>query len=44
MIENSTEDIKENIIEVKNPEQNAQLVAEGIALQLERKIAFRRAL
>ena len=31
-----------NIIEVKNPEQNAQLVAEAIALQLERKTAFRR--
>ncbi|MFH1239552.1 MAG: 30S ribosomal protein S3 [bacterium] len=31
-----------NIIEVKNPEQDAQLVAESIAMQLERKMHFRR--
>jgi small subunit ribosomal protein S3 len=31
-----------NIIEVKNPEQDAQLVAESIAMQLERKMPFRR--
>ncbi|MFH1783948.1 MAG: 30S ribosomal protein S3 [bacterium] len=33
-----------NIIEVKNPAVDAQLVSESIALQLERKIAFRRAM
>lgn len=33
-----------NIIEVKNPDTNAQLVAENIAAQLERRISFRRAM
>lgn len=33
-----------NILEVKSPELNALLVAESIAAQLERKIAFRRAM
>ena len=33
-----------NIIEIKNPDVNAQLVAESIALQLEKRISFRRAL
>lgn len=33
-----------DIMEIKNPEANAQLVAENIALQLERRIAFRRAM
>ncbi|MFU0832283.1 MAG: 30S ribosomal protein S3 [Oscillospiraceae bacterium] len=33
-----------NIVEVKNPDLNAQLVAENIAQQLERRISFRRAL
>ena len=33
-----------NIVEVKNPDVNAQLVAENIASQLERRISFRRAL
>ncbi|MGN0485831.1 MAG: 30S ribosomal protein S3 [Acutalibacteraceae bacterium] len=33
-----------NIIEIKNPDVNAQLVAESIALQLEKRIGFRRAL
>lgn len=33
-----------NINEVKKPELNAQLVAEGIAQQLERRISFRRAM
>jgi small subunit ribosomal protein S3 len=33
-----------NIVEVKNPETNAQLVAENIAQQLEKRIAFRRAM
>ena len=33
-----------NIIEVKEPDMNAQLVAENIAGQLERRISFRRAM
>ena len=33
-----------NIIEIKNPDVNAQLVAESIASQLERRISYRRAL
>ncbi len=33
-----------NIIEVKNPDVNAQLVAENIAAQLEKRISFRRAM
>lgn len=33
-----------NIIEVKKPELDAQLVAEGIAAQLVKRIAFRRAM
>jgi small subunit ribosomal protein S3 len=32
------------IREVRNPDTNAQLVAENIALQLERRVSFRRAL
>ncbi len=33
-----------NIVEIKNPDVNAQLVAENIALQLEKRISFRRAM
>ena len=33
-----------NVIEVKQPDLNAQLVAESIAAQLEKRIAFRRAM
>ncbi len=33
-----------NIMEVRKPEIDAQLVAENIALQLERRVAFRRAM
>jgi small subunit ribosomal protein S3 len=33
-----------NIVEVKRPETNAKLVAENIARQLEKRIAFRRAM
>jgi len=33
-----------NIVEVRNPDANAQLVAENIASQLERRISFRRAM
>ncbi len=37
-------DVSLNIIEIKNPDANAQLVAESIALQLEKRVSFRRAL
>ena len=33
-----------NIVDVKNPDVNAQLVAENIAQQLEKRISFRRAM
>ena len=33
-----------NIVEVKNPDTDAQLVAENIAQQLEKRISFRRAM
>lgn len=33
-----------NIVEVKSPDLNAQLVAENIAIQLEKRISFRRAM
>ena len=33
-----------NIVEIKNPDTNAQLVAENIAAQLEKRISFRRAM
>ena len=36
--------IQLNILEVKNPEQEAQLVAQGIAEQLSARVAFRRAM
>ena len=37
-------DVLLNIVEVKSPDVNAQLVAENIAQQLEKRIAFRRAM
>jgi len=33
-----------NVVEVRNPDMSAQLVAENVASQLERRIAFRRAM
>ena len=33
-----------NVIEIKNPDINAQLVAESIASQLEKRVSFRRAM
>lgn len=36
--------INVNIVEVKRPEVDAQLVAENVALQLEKRVAFRRAM
>ncbi len=38
------EEIFINIQEVRKPELDAQLVAENVALQLERRVAFRRAM
>tara|TARA_B100001123_G_scaffold305980_1_gene341843 strand:+ start:72 stop:782 length:711 start_codon:yes stop_codon:yes gene_type:complete len=37
-------DVQLNIVEIRKPEIDAQLVAEGIAEQLERRVAFRRAM
>jgi len=37
-------DVALNIIEIKQPDLNAQLVAENIAAQLEKRVSFRRAL
>jgi small subunit ribosomal protein S3 len=37
-------DVALNIVEVRKPETDAQLVAENIAQQLERRVAFRRAM
>ena len=36
--------VKLNIVEVRNPDMNAQLVAENIAAQLEKRISHRRAM
>jgi small subunit ribosomal protein S3 len=37
-------DIRININEEKHPETNAQLIAENVAAQLEKRVAFRRAM
>ncbi len=37
-------DVSLNIVEVRKPELDAQLVAEGVAQQLERRVSFRRAM
>ncbi|MDX1405656.1 MAG: 30S ribosomal protein S3, partial [Woeseiaceae bacterium] len=44
MIEMNVNDVRINIAEVRKPELDAQLVAEGIAQQLERRVMFRRAM
>ena len=36
--------VKVDIVEIKNPDLDAQLVAENVASQLERRISFRRAM
>jgi small subunit ribosomal protein S3 len=36
--------VKVNVKEIKKPELDAQLVAEGITQQLERRIMYRRAM
>lgn len=40
----SGKQVQINIVEIKHPDLDAQLVAEGIAFQLERRISFRRAM
>ncbi len=40
----TTKEISINIIEIRRPETDAQLTAENVAMQLERRIAFRRAM
>jgi small subunit ribosomal protein S3 len=44
MIGMNINDVRINISEVRKPELDAQLVAEGIAQQLERRVMFRRAM
>jgi small subunit ribosomal protein S3 len=44
MIKMPIQDVRINIAEVRKPELDAQLVAEGIAQQLERRVMFRRAM
>ena len=44
MIGMAIQDVRINIAEVRKPELDAQLVAEGIAQQLERRVMFRRAM
>ena len=39
-----TDSLVLNVVEVKNPDTNAQLVAENIAQQLEKRTSFRRAM
>jgi len=40
----SGKQVSVNIVEIKVPEIDAQLVAEGVAAQLEKRVAFRRAM
>jgi len=40
----STGEVIINILEVRKPETDAQLVSENVAMQLERRVAFRRAM
>ena len=44
MVDMKIQDVRINIAEVRKPELDAQLVAEGIAQQLERRVMFRRAM
>ena len=44
MVKMPISDVRINISEVRKPELDAQLVAEGIAQQLERRVMFRRAM
>ena len=40
----TTRDVSNNILEIRRPETDAQLTAENVAMQLERRVAFRRAM
>lgn len=40
----TSSDVTLNIVEVRKPEVDAKLIADGIAQQLERRVAFRRAM
>ena len=40
----TTSDVSLNIVEIRKPEVDSKLVAQGIADQLERRVAFRRAM
>lgn len=44
MMKMAINDVRINISEIRKPELDAQLVAEGIAQQLERRVMFRRAM
>jgi small subunit ribosomal protein S3 len=44
MVKMPTTDVRINIAEIRKPELDAQLVADGIAQQLERRVMFRRAM
>jgi small subunit ribosomal protein S3 len=44
ILELPLQDVRLNIAEIRKPELDAQLVAEGIAQQLERRVMFRRAM
>ncbi len=44
MLKLPLQDVRVNIAEIRKPELDAQLVAEGIAQQLERRVMFRRAM
>ena len=44
VLEMPAENVVVNVVEVKSPDLNAQLVAESIALQLEKSTSFRRAM
>ncbi len=40
----TTSEVSLNIVEIRKPEIDAKLIADGIAQQLERRVAFRRAM
>jgi small subunit ribosomal protein S3 len=44
LLKYTTKELSINIIEIRRPETDAQLTAENVAMQLERRIAFRRAM
>lgn len=44
LVQMTGKDVVLNIVEIKKPDLDAQLVAENIAAQLERRISFRRAM